>query len=201
MSKDTRDGDGLDAQLERSPWCIWPGCEYQKIRGTMLCHYHVAECAELVFNLRRLPKVTVDARDVEQGAFAAWFRRQHPVDSGEPPRPRNGYIYILRTDDLIKIGYTTRPYDRLRQYPPSAEVLCVFPGTKERETELHSKFRFALRRGREWFRPADEILAYAQEMVALHGAPAKALTDRHREPGPRQKVGTRNDRGTKKTAA
>src|SRR5690606_17625404 len=109
--------EAIDRHLAQSPWCIWPGCEYQKIRDSMICHYHVAECAELVFNLRKLPKVTVDARDVEQGAFAAWFRKRHPVDSDESPRARDGYIYILRTDDLVKIGYTTRPYDRLRQYP------------------------------------------------------------------------------------
>jgi len=192
----------IDEHLTASFWCIWPGCDQRKIRGSMLCHLHVAESAELVFNTRNLPKVTVDARDVERGTFESWLLNRTTTAPPIAPRdPQSGHIYILRTDDLIKIGFTTRPYDRLRQYPPSAQLLCLFPGTRSLEREIHGRFRFALRKGREWFRPADEILTYAADMVALHGVPDKVFTDRHQDPGPRQKVGTRRDRGTKKTAA
>lgn len=200
MSKRTRDipPERIDAQLKRSPWCIWPECMELKLHKSMLCHYHVADCAELVYSLRDLPTETVDARTLANESFLDHLNRV-PVKP-VPPHPKQSYVYIVRVGDLVKIGHTTQPYQRLRAYPPNTEILTVFPGSRKLEAELHGRFRFALRKGREWFRPANEILRYAAEQVERHGPPTR-FEDLYRDPGPRPVVGTRHWSGAKKTAA
>lgn len=183
----------IDDINARTYWCIWPGCELRKIHDLPLCRDHV-----IVITEWEDPQIVV-AREARATVTAA-------VDRGEtiPANSRfgtGGYVYFLRVDDLIKIGYSTQPHRRLREYPPNAEVLAVIPGTKKSEAALHGRFRFALQRGREWFRPADEILEYVKEMVEHYGPPGPEYTNRHKAPGPKQTVGTRNYRGVKKTAA
>lgn len=183
----------IDDINARTFWCIWPGCGHRKFHDLPLCRNHV-----FTINAWEDPQITA-ARTARAANTAA-------VERGETiPRDSrigsDGYVYFLRVDDLIKIGYSTQPDRRLRAYPPNAEVLAVIPGTKKSEAALHGRFRFALQRGREWFRPADEILEYVNEMVQHYGPPGPEYTSRHRAPGPKQVVGTRNYRGIKKTAA
>lgn len=188
----------IDHILERVMWCIWPGCEKIKCHELMVCDAHRQVIATYQDPYSRAIQRRMEESQRKREENAAAVNRGEKIDKHART---GGYVYFVRIDDLIKIGYSTQPYQRLRAYPPNAEVLGVFPGTKELEADLHGRFRFALKKGREWFRVADEITEYVNEMVAHYGPPDKAFTDRYQDPGPRQTVGTRNWRGTKKTAA
>lgn len=80
-----------------------------------------------------------------------------------------GWIYYIKVDDLIKIGYATILIERLRQYPPNIKVLAVHPGTRELETFLHRKFRLHLKQGREWYTDNPVIHAHINAVVSTYG--------------------------------
>lgn len=164
----------IDAIIERTHWCIWPGCPNTKFHELMVCKVHRQVIADYV---------DPDTRWQQQRTAA----NIEAVDRGEKIQGDiGGHVYFVRVGDLIKIGYSTQPYQRLRAYPPNAEVLGVFPGTRKSEADLHGRFRFALQKGREWFRPADEILEYIAEMIDHYGPPAGGYVDRFRDAQPRQ---------------
>lgn len=210
----------IDAQLKRSLWCIWPDCTQPKLDGSMICHLHVAECAELVYSLRDLPPTTVDARELDRAAFQQKFINESDKRRAERDAKYNAeiaanvaalergekivgltprtHVYFLRVGDLIKIGYSGHVYQRLRDYPPNTEILGIFPGTKKVEADLHGRFRYALRKGREWYRPAQEILDYIDDMIDHYGPPD--ITDIYSEPGARPVVGGRLRSGATRIA-
>ena len=82
-------------------------------------------------------------------------------------------IYLFKVDyysdteedhklTLLKIGYSSKVFDRLKNHltsQPRLEVLGWKEGTKEHEAELHNKFsKFRYRNTREWYRYDDEIV-------------------------------------------
>lgn len=75
-------------------------------------------------------------------------------------------VYFLRTDDdLIKIGHTTNLARRKGAFGPGWErVLAVVPGSRDDEAALHARFAEHLARGREYFRPAPDLLAHINEL-------------------------------------
>lgn len=87
----------------------------------------------------------------------------------------NGHIYFVRLNGLIKVGWSRDVDARLRAYGPDVEILCIFPGTREDETNLHRQFRPVLARGREWYQDHAILTDYATRMVTEHGEP-KAWT-------------------------
>lgn len=89
-------------------------------------------------------------------------------DFGRRPyrfRPK-GSIYFVRAGDFIKIGYSTRPLDRLKalqtSHPGKLELIGTRPGSREFETELHDHFIKLHVRG-EWFQAKDPLLQYIEE--------------------------------------
>ena len=70
---------------------------------------------------------------------------------------RIGTVYFARIGDLIKIGYTTRLTQRMKDL--RAEVLVTMPGTMGTEKALHAKFGPLWERG-ELFRPEPELMDY-----------------------------------------
>lgn len=71
-----------------------------------------------------------------------------------------GWIYYVRIGDWIKIGYAADLKQRLRAYPPDAELLASHPGTLADEAALHKRFKPHLAAGREWYPCAPEILEH-----------------------------------------
>ena len=82
-------------------------------------------------------------------------------------------IYLFKVDyysdteaghklTLLKIGYSSKLYDRLKNHltsQPRLEVLGWKEGTKEHEAELHNKFsKFKYRNTREWYRYNEDIV-------------------------------------------
>ncbi|WP_327582461.1 GIY-YIG nuclease family protein [Nonomuraea sp. NBC_00507] len=78
------------------------------------------------------------------------------------------YVYFIKRDGLIKIGWTTNIRSRMKALRPD-EVLHVQPGTQKDEAALHRAFRHLRvgtetggRRLREWFQPGDDLVAYIE---------------------------------------
>lgn len=82
-----------------------------------------------------------------------------------------GFVYYIRMDDLIKIGYAKDVARRMRAYPPSAELLAVHPGTPELERQMHDQFKAFLRRGREWFAPHEQVMTHIATVRDKFGDP------------------------------
>lgn len=80
-----------------------------------------------------------------------------------------GWVYYIRMGDTIKIGYSVDVAQRMRAYPPSAELLAAHPGTELLEKQMHQKLKAHLVRGREWFAPADEVMAHIDSVVERFG--------------------------------
>jgi hypothetical protein len=77
-------------------------------------------------------------------------------------------VYAIKTDDgLVKIGYTSDLNGRLRKHGITRDkmdrLLFVFEGTIHDERELHHRFKAYLARGREYFHPGPELIAYINE--------------------------------------
>lgn len=75
---------------------------------------------------------------------------------------RHGTIYYLRVGNLIKIGYTANMDQRMRQYPPNAELLAQHPGTMLTEKQIHNRLVVHLAKGREWFKPHEKVLKHIE---------------------------------------
>lgn len=81
-----------------------------------------------------------------------------------------GKIYFLRVSSgPIKIGFTTKkPTGRMAELQAgnheTMTLLTWFPGSKEREQELHKQFRHLLIRS-EWFHPGQDLLDFLQSMT------------------------------------
>lgn len=86
-----------------------------------------------------------------------------------------GYVYYMRINGQIKIGYTANLRQRSRNYPPGTELLAVEPGTPELERRRHSQFSRDLARGREWFRESEAITEHVAGLVATHGVPGELM--------------------------
>lgn len=151
--------------------CIWPGCERPAVAAVMpICDEHAFRVHDeveagllAVQNARRLNR--------QAEADARRSRQEQAVRDSKGDAP--GWIYYLRIDDKVKIGYTGDITQRMRAYPPGTTVLAVHPGTPRMERELHRQFAAHLVQGREWFRPATEILDHCAAVVAEHGDPSR----------------------------
>lgn len=82
-----------------------------------------------------------------------------------------GQIYFVRTNGLIKVGWSSNLHNRLRTYGPAADLLCHYPGYRRDETTLHRQLKPCRAKGREWYVDGDIIAKYVEEAVAKHGPP------------------------------
>lgn len=84
---------------------------------------------------------------------------------------KDGHIYFVRLNGLIKVGWSRQVDDRLRAYGPDVEVLVIYPGTLDDETNLHRQLRPVLARGREWYEDGPIVADFVKRLVAEHGEP------------------------------
>lgn len=121
--------------------------------------------------LRRL----IDAKLIVYESGTYWYRGPDFSDSFGIRRTNNGdpsgYVYILRYEDLYKIGQSLDPKRRLAQlqFPFDTELLLVFGVDDRRKSEelLHHHFAEKRRKG-EWFKLNKDDLA-AIEVWAKNG--------------------------------
>lgn len=101
-------------------------------------------------------------------------------DPARPPVPRTNFVYYLRRDGLIKIGWTGDLKTRMRALRPD-ELLAVEPGCIHIETGRHHQFA-AIRvrevEGVEWFAPEPELLGHIAQMASLYPTPDLLDPDR-----------------------
>ena len=143
------------------------------VDGKPMCRQHVFE---VVGAMDRYYK----SKDTEERILDA-YRRVSKVEH-EAKRKANlrkiagrndpGFVYYIRMDDLIKIGYAKDVSRRMRAYPPSAELLALHPGTPALERQMHQQFHAFLRQGREWFAPHEQVMDHISTVREKFGNPA-----------------------------
>ena len=85
-------------------------------------------------------------------------------------------VYVIRCPDgLIKIGWTHCLRVRRCAFDADFEdILAVIPGSYPDEQAIHQRFREHCVKGREYYRPAQEILDFINEIRARAGVPELA---------------------------
>lgn len=114
-------------------------------------------------------------RDLAEKQRARTIRRIDPT--------KQGFVYYMRMNGQIKIGFATDVTKRMRAYPPETELLAVEPGDMSVERDRHVEFRGELVRGREWFRETARLSRLIESLRATHGDPASLAYEytRHAE--------------------
>lgn len=140
------------------------------VDGNAICAQHALEIANAID--MRPAHETVDSKLIElmreRRAAENETRRQAEADRIRGRR-QPGFVYYIRMNDLIKIGYAADITKRMRAYPPNAELLAAHPGTLELEREMHQNFRSHLRRGREWFAEYPALTDHIESVRARFG--------------------------------
>lgn len=84
----------------------------------------------------------------------------------------NGFVYFVKADVTIKIGYAKDVYKRLKALqtanPIQLELIGYIPGNKEKESSLHALFD-DYRLSGEWFKYSDEIREYIASLNLITG--------------------------------
>lgn len=173
--------------------CMSPACGRPAVlttRGTRLCNRHAKE-VELALATTLRPnecfRPGCDSTDLLDGsALCHWHAMlvaqsvadhiQATTPAPEPQQPRkqtttDGTIYALLNGYNVKVGWTANLERRLREYPPSSQLLVAYPGTRKDETALKRRFAHIVTHGSEWFPYAPQITEWVDRMVAEHGAP------------------------------
>lgn len=96
--------------------------------------------------------------------------KEPPVPGGpdKPPKRLRTWVYFIRDEARVKIGYSYDPHRRIREIKTHSpiELLAVVLGGPARERRLHRKFAAHRIDGtREWFHLVDEI----RDFIANHG--------------------------------
>ena len=72
-------------------------------------------------------------------------------------------VYVVEIDGLIKIGHTTDLSNRMYQYGAGTTLLAWLTGrTRADEAEIHASLRDHLAKGREWYHPTPEVMAFVR---------------------------------------
>lgn len=154
--------------------CLVPECDDPPFPGQPenadirlpLCAYHETMVWRRVQqNLGRPDLVKASDQLAAEAAEREEAERQKRLAN------RDGHIYYLRTNGLIKVGWSRSIHDRLRAYGPEVEVLCYHAGSRDDETNLHRNLRPYLARGREWYEDCDAMRDIIAKAVARHGQP------------------------------
>lgn len=150
------------------------GFEDCKFNGGFLSLPLCEDHAWLAYEALRRETVESEAREISRLQWIAWDEedrlKKEEQDRANSERWKNqtsieaGFIYYLRVGDLIKIGYTRSIPDRLKAYPPHSTLLATHPGTLKVERQMHHKFLHQLKQGREWFEPAEDLLAHIESV-------------------------------------
>ncbi len=173
-------------QFQDPNGCHWVNCNKQSNKhhgDTRLCWEHLEPLMDLFMDNARNDITYLQMAHLRYRELVVIQEEQVASGASKTINPNlaNGHVYLVQIGDLIKIGFSTQPWVRLRSYPPNATVHVVYPGTKATEKALHSKFTFALAKGREWFHDRPEIQQHIAEMLDIYGEPDKEYTDRYRD--------------------
>lgn len=74
-----------------------------------------------------------------------------------------GTVYVIRVQDMIKIGWTSNPEQRMQALKADA-ILHYQAGTRRDEYKLQGKCMDHLVKGREWFDTSPEMIRFVQNL-------------------------------------
>src|SRR6218665_3310652 len=175
MSQDAPVVQGEGCVIGGHGFTSWPPHRPSvRVDGYAMCEFHYnqinAHGIEQV-RAKRPNQVLMDEARRRHKRVEAEESRADEVRKARRNQP--GFVYYIRMDDLIKIGYASDVARRMRAYPPSAELLAVHPGTQQLEREIHAEFSAFLKRGREWFSPHEKVMEKVAEIRMRFGDPAR----------------------------
>lgn len=109
---------------------------------------------------------------------------------------KDGHIYTIRLNGLIKVGWSRDVHQRLHDYGPDVQVLCVYEGTRDDETYLHRQLKPARARGREWYEDGPILADFVAKAIEQHGEPeVRDYWSRPAAPAPRTHRSSRRRAG------
>lgn len=86
----------------------------------------------------------------------------------DAPGDELSVVYYVRVGNHIKVGYSSNLHQRMRFYPPDAELLAFEPGDRALENKRIKQFRKNLNMRREWFAPSIELLTHIRSVRAAY---------------------------------
>lgn len=147
--------------------CAWGSCDHDCSDKYPLpfCVQHILFIWSFVdADIRQTGKTPDELRAEAFSREPSPAERDRYVARRMAPQP--GYVYYLEVGGLIKIGHTRSPGQRGGQYPPTAVLLAIHPGTRADERAAHKQFAAYLETGREWFMDCAEIRTRVDEINA-----------------------------------
>lgn len=182
---EARKSNGIDWSV-----CLVPGCgrdlrvlSYAYLRArnrdtdhlVPLCDYHATVAWRQLQNRNKEPLVMRTTAEVDQEIRDKWAAQEiaaAEARTAEAKAMRRGLMYLVRINDLIKIGWTKDLPRRLKEYGAGAELLCHYPATLADETDLHRSLRPALAKGREWYHHDHKLVQiHLASSLKHHGPP------------------------------
>lgn len=166
--------------------CMVPGCKFTVPKLLDFTHgIAIAICTVHQVAVWEHVNDTLDEPDVDQTRAAMRARRdairlaEEDVREAEAELARQqkrdldapGDVYYVRVGDLIKVGWTSDLYARVRSYGPGAELLVHFKGTRRDETNLHRNLVPSRAKGREWYHEDAVVQAFITNALRQHGEP------------------------------
>lgn len=73
-------------------------------------------------------------------------------------------VYYVRVGRFIKVGYSANLAERMRAYPPDAELLAYEPGSRHLESKRIKEFTRYRQAAREWFAPGPLLLQHIKSL-------------------------------------
>jgi hypothetical protein len=128
--------------------CPALGCHADAAEGAPvpLCQQHLRVAFAYVLETER-PDLSAASE-----AMPYWVTDPNPT----------GFVYFVRIDALIKIGFSRNPKQRFAKLTPD-EVLHLEPGTMRDERRCHAAFAHARAYG-EMFYPSEDLLAFIEDL-------------------------------------
>lgn len=134
-------------------------CTQEPIDGcpVHLCGKHLREAYTFAAEM---------VEDNWDGAVREYVAGLH--DTFKPPKavkqPLAGWVYFIQFGNRVKVGYTTRPVQRMKHLPHE-RVIGMVPGTREDEAGWHRLLSPHHIVG-EWFDADPEVLAVIERVLA-----------------------------------
>lgn len=159
--------DTFPSPGQREIECLVGSCrrEPNPLAPVALCGKHLREVHE--FTAALVAERLVELESAATGLLARERATPSPTlpDRGAQP----GWVYALRFGDRVKIGWSSRPYQRIAQHPHDA-VLAIIPGSVLTERALHRRLRGSRVAGhREWFHATTDVLQYLADQLRESG--------------------------------
>lgn len=99
--------------------------------------------------------------------FRVGLRKPKDQSKINTPSRSQDWVYFIRSEDKVKIGTTRNVGSRLSSLqtgsPDPLKLLCVIPGDRSKEKQLHERFA-SLRDSGEWFWLEGELKEYLETL-------------------------------------